>query len=261
MIWRHAWIGLGLVAGVMAAGFLYTRSANFRLSDIHVTSSVPSLTKRVESQLVPLLGNSLISISLFRIRRQIEEIPRVKSVRIRRVWPNRLEVRVEARDAVALTFKKGKLVKMDDRGDVIEAMSAAEPLPLLVDFRMELPLAQREGVFSFLNQRVGDPGTGFLSLRRLDFVRWDPERGLDLEWVEDACRVFLGFEQWESRWARTVQAADSLLARGVRPLVLDAAYRSRVVALKHQKLQNFESGLDLNELARRKEPAGPVSAR
>lgn len=92
-------------------------------------------TRRLEIErvLLPVLKGNFFSVNLEAVRGALERLPWVRNVQVRRVWPARLEVRVEEHRAAA-RWGLGKNELVNSHGEVFAAPLADEQLatmPLL----------------------------------------------------------------------------------------------------------------------------------
>lgn len=87
----------------------------------------------VERVLQPVLKGNFFSVNLEAVRGALERLPWVRQVQVRRVWPSRLEVRVEEHRAAA-RWGLGRNELVNSYGEVFAAQLAEEqlaPMPLL----------------------------------------------------------------------------------------------------------------------------------
>lgn len=83
----------------------------------------------LQQRMKPYLGQGFFSVDIEGLRARIEALPWVRETRIRRIWPNRLQLRVIERVAVA-RFDEGRLI--DRNGELFEADAGAfGELPLV----------------------------------------------------------------------------------------------------------------------------------
>lgn len=92
-------------------------------------SKVPP--ERIKTALDPLLTGNYFSTDLQPLREALMQVPWIKSVSVRRVWPNALEVQFTTREAIA-TYEDGRLVDEDSQlfvGNYDEQDNRGEALP------------------------------------------------------------------------------------------------------------------------------------
>lgn len=248
----RAFIGVTALAIFTASlvGFLSSRNSLFRLSEFQILQADKSLETQVNQQLLPYLGQRLTTLSLTDIERRLQEIPRVRRVSIRKKWPSSLQVVVEEKKAVALSFIRKKLWRLDEYAQPIDVLRAAQALPLIKNYRRDDPDIAR--VCEWLAQQPLN-----LSLESLE---WRADRGLVVENWSQNFVAELGFDGFQDAWQRVEAARSYLASKNLPPKFLDASYGHRVVVRLNEKLQNFENELNLKELVQRAD-ASEAAAR
>ena len=118
---------LAAVAGLVACVLWLTRSPMFPIRGIQldgdlVRNSVPT----IRANAAPRLAGNFFSVDLQQGRQAFEAVPWVRSAVVRRVWPDRLAVRLEEHRAVALWSGDGEASSGGDRlvnshGEVFDA--------------------------------------------------------------------------------------------------------------------------------------------
>jgi len=85
--------------------------------------------QQLQKQLEPYLGQGFFTVDIKGLRRKTEQLPWVRESRVRRIWPNRLQLRVIEREAVA-RYDDTHLI--DSNGDLFVADARAfATLPLI----------------------------------------------------------------------------------------------------------------------------------
>ena len=128
---------LMLVAGaaVLAAAAVWlVRVPSLPVRQVVFAEALPHTTRAEVEELLPAaLKGNFFSLNLETVRRALEQLPWVRKVEVRRVWPARLEVRIEEHRPVARWGEAhGELV--NSYGEVFAANVAspeAESLPML----------------------------------------------------------------------------------------------------------------------------------
>jgi cell division protein FtsQ len=208
---------LGVVALILAysALQLLLRSPLFPLRDV-VLLAEPQNASRVEiANALEGVGGNFFAADLADVRARLEQVGWVRRVEARRVWPDRIEVRLEEHAALA-RWAGGGLVNR--HGEPFSAPLEAEEqarLPLLAGpAGTEGELARRYRVFSGLLAPLGmAPGQGALAsvvLTPRHAWRLHLAGGLELELGRD------GAEPVEARLARFVAAYPDSIGRLAR---------------------------------------------
>lgn len=124
-----------IVAGVALAGkkiedFLLT-SPHFRISEVSFKGLNSLEKKTLESLAKVEMGKNMFQVDLGEIRRRLQNHPQVKEVVISRQFPQRMEVRIKEREAIALIKNDGKLYPVDSEGFIVFRDSRPRSLPLI----------------------------------------------------------------------------------------------------------------------------------
>jgi cell division protein FtsQ len=128
-------LGLGLLASAVA---WVTHRPYFALAGIVVEGDVGRTSvATIRANVAPRLVGNFFSINLQTAQDAFETVPWVRQAALKRVWPNRLEVRLQEHHAAALWSQEGEAAPdklVNTYGDVFEVNLGdveEEPLPLL----------------------------------------------------------------------------------------------------------------------------------
>lgn len=114
---------LAALALLAAAVLWLTRTPWFTLRAIRIDGDLAhNSVNQIRANAVPALAGNFFSIDLDRARRAFEAVPWVRRAVVRRVWPDRLAVRLQEHRAVAL-WQSGSAqpLLVNDHGEVFEA--------------------------------------------------------------------------------------------------------------------------------------------
>jgi len=179
--------------------------STFALREIRLTGEVGHITQeQVEDIVARGVRGNFFTIDLEQVRSAFEKLPWVRTVNVRRQWPDRLEVAVEEHRPLA---RWGSTALVSAHGEVFEA-AINTALPVLHGPDDSAPevvarLLEFERILEPTGKRVAQIR---LSMRRAWQVRLDD--GMVLE---------LGRENLESRLAGFVAAYPTTLARLPHP--------------------------------------------
>ncbi|MGH3057717.1 MAG: cell division protein FtsQ/DivIB [Gaiellaceae bacterium] len=122
----------GAVLGVLGLLYLAARETPlFAVREVDVTGAPPAVRKAVLETAAPFLGESLVALDRDELRRSLEALPTVRSLRIDRAFPHTLRIAVipERPLAVLRRGRSGWLVS--ERGRVMQELqvprAAARP--------------------------------------------------------------------------------------------------------------------------------------
>lgn len=93
------------------------------------------------------LGNSLLSVDPIRIERQLARNPWIRKVKVDRIWPSRIAVRLEERRAVAALDSGKELALLDERGTIFLRLSDRAAFPTLPRIVGEVRGLEQESYF------------------------------------------------------------------------------------------------------------------
>ena len=233
----------------LAGAKLLYENPRFAIAQIVVENDGVLTSEQVKRQVGVRVGENLLSVDLDRARRNLELLPIVRSVSVRREFPNRLVVHVEERMAMArlqpqtlpggldgsvfLVDREGYVVKPFKLADgaVVQPRRQVSGLPLLTGVKLgDVCVGRRvesEQVYQALQLldklaqsavcSVVDVGQIDLSKTRLltvttrqkSVIKFDPQ---DLQQQLRRLAVILS---WAQQRRKTVQMVDLTVERGV----------------------------------------------
>lgn len=217
---------LMLVAGaaLLAAGAVWlVRVPSLPVQ--HVVFAEPlAHTRRaeIEQVLPPAIRGNFFSLNLEAVRGALEKLPWVRKVEVRRVWPAKLEVRIEEHKPVA-RWGLGRNELVNGYGEVFAALlgeEEAERLPLIYGPQGTAPeVLKRYSELVETFAKVGERPSQLLLSPRL---AWQLR-------LENGMVVDMGREQPKApvaaRLQRFVEVYPEMVAkRAVRPTVVDLRY-------------------------------------
>lgn len=118
-------IGISLAGLIVVIGYWMANRPAFVVKRVIVDSPRGELkyvsASQIHDAVAEALNGTLLSADLSTIHRALQSIPWVQSVSVRRIWPNRLLVRIEEQRAVG-TWGQGRLV--NQQGEVFVGAAA-----------------------------------------------------------------------------------------------------------------------------------------
>ncbi len=114
---------IGAIAVVAVAVFWLARQPAFALRSVRVVGDVTrNSVATIRANAMPHLVGNFFTLDLATGRRAFESVPWVRQAVVNRVWPNRLQVRLEEHKPVALWSTDGSAEKLvNSFGEVFEA--------------------------------------------------------------------------------------------------------------------------------------------
>ncbi len=217
---------LMLVGGAMllaAAAVWVVRVPSLPLRQVVFAGELPH-TRRLEvEQVLPAaLKGNFFSLNLESVRATLERLPWMRRVEVRRVWPDRLEIRAEEHKPVA-RWGEGRGELVNSYGEVFAATPPAEEgerMPLLFGPGGTAPeVLQRYGELVGSLQTIGERPVQLVLSPRL---AWQMKLG-------NGMLVEMGREQPKSSVAARLQRfidiyPETVGQRAERPAVVDLRY-------------------------------------
>jgi cell division protein FtsQ len=176
----------------------------------------------IEQMLPALLKGNFFNLNLEMVRGSLEKLPWIRKVEVRRVWPARLEVKVEEHRPVA-RWGDGRGELVDSYGEVFSAVPPADELAALP------ALSGPSGTASEVLKRYGEFVGVFKAVGEKPVqVNLSPRLAWQLK-LSNGMWVDIGREQPKSpvgiRLQRFIEVYPEMVAkRPVRPAVVDLRY-------------------------------------
>lgn len=189
----HNWVLLLLI---LLGGVLYlSQQKNFMpIKKIKLSGTFEHINQNeIESILQPFVGEGFFSLDIHELQKMLSEKPWTKSVSIRRVWPDRLDIKIVERRPVARWDDKHLI---SDRAIIFSANAQSfQQLPLVhTESKNTSQILAR---FYSLNRRFNLVDEIVLSLRQ------DSRGALDIE-LPGGLVIKLGRDQVEHKIARLI---------------------------------------------------------
>jgi cell division protein FtsQ len=201
-----ALVGIALFAFAVAGALLLARSALFPVRSIELSHPLERTTRQeIESALRGRIGGNFFALDPDEVRAALEQLPWVRRASVRRVWPDRLEVTLEERVALA---RWGEHALVDVHGERFAAKGSA-PLPLFIAPEgAERELAARYARFSEALAPLG---------AKLERLVLTPRFAWQLT-LDNGLHIMLGRDAdgAEARLARFVAAYPAIVGRMAR---------------------------------------------
>jgi cell division protein FtsQ len=211
-------IGLLLVGALGWGAYLALDPAVVPVRYVHIRGRLEHVTEsEIKQALSGHLTRSLFALDVVAIRQNLASLPWVRSVSVRRVWPDRLEVTVHERTAIA-RWGKDRLLGPDGEPFRVPSATVPKGLPL-----WEGPDGTQRTVaerYRRMTAAIRPLGRSIARLTRDERGAWSLEldNGLDLD---------LGRKQEMERLARFVRVYPLALAGHVERIeTVDLRYRS-----------------------------------
>lgn len=181
--------------------FLVVHLPLFPLREVKVNGELEHVTReQVQFIVTRALKGNFFTLDLNKTRRTFEKLPWVRSVNVRRRWPDKLEVTLEEHQALA---RWGNSALVNTHGELFQAASAQQ-LPVFI--------GPEDGVLEVASQYQ-------LFRQQLETIRHQPvqvslspRRAWQIK-LENGLVVELGREKVEERMNKFVRVYDRTLGR------------------------------------------------
>jgi cell division protein FtsQ len=113
-------VAAAAVLGVLGLLYLAARETPlFAVREVDVTGAPPAVRKAVLEATEPFVGESLVALDGDELRRSLEALPTVRSLRIDRAFPNTLRIAVSPEQPLALLRRGPRGWLVSERGRVM----------------------------------------------------------------------------------------------------------------------------------------------
>lgn len=219
---------LFLLAGVAAIAiglWLLAHLPIFRLTAIRIEGDLAHNSEAtIRANATPKLAGTFFTIDLHSVQRAFETVPWVRHAIVRRVWPNKLAVRLEEHRAAAFWLMPGAPEKatdklVNDHGEVFEANLGDvedDELPTLsgpegTSMQMFATLRQIDPLFGRLDwqiEKLALSGRGSWRAEIDNGARVELGRGTPEELIKRSERFIATVASVANKYDRPVQYAD-----------------------------------------------------
>jgi cell division protein FtsQ len=136
--WARRWMAWRTVAvvllGLAAVGFLLWlvfASSVLAVSGVKVRGTAVLDPRTVRRAAAVPLGSPLAGVDLDAISARVRRLPAVRSVDVSRSWPDKVQISVRERDAVAVVERGGRLHGLDEDGVLFRGYLSRPDLPVI----------------------------------------------------------------------------------------------------------------------------------
>jgi cell division septal protein FtsQ len=208
-----------------------------RLASVQVIMDSSSDQNQIFARMEPALAKTLSQFSgrwlwqvpLGEVLRQVETDKRVRSAKVTRVFPNRLEVSViPHQPAIAWVDEVGRFFPVATDATLLPAIPSHEAtdVPILRGRAFKSDQALREKALTLLTEL---PAAGFLSKRRVAEIMYNERDGFSLLLTQGGMEVRLGEGQVGLKASRAERVLNYLEDQQLRGRVVDARFAKKVV--------------------------------
>ena len=169
--------------------------------------------------------DTLLRVSGRRLSSKMMESPWIRSVAVRKEFPDRLLIHISESEPFALLDMKGKLFIVDDRGTMLEKLRdiAIPFLPVI----SSNPYREKEAFQEAINLAKVIKDTGLLSRKdRIEIISHKPQ---EMSVNIDGVVVKVGTGEYEDKLSRLVDIEEEIRSRNIAVDYIDLRFANRVL--------------------------------
>lgn len=208
--------GFGRTANaVMQSALNYTVSLGYKVNYVYLDGRKDAPREAVIAAIDVNRGEPILGVSVSAIHARLVALPRVRSARVERVFPDRIYVHIDERQPIAVWQYQGKLQLVDADGVVMREpqIERYRHLPLLVGEGAPTHAAQLLGFMYKENNLAQQVQSAIYVGERRWNIRF--KNGMELKLPEekpqDAWQRFAALEREENLLAKDIRAVDMRL--------------------------------------------------
>jgi cell division protein FtsQ len=168
---------------------------------------------------------NLFRMSSSRISSKLAASPWIRSVAVRKEFPDRLLIQISEAEPFALLDMKGKLFIVDDRGTMLEELKniAVPFLPVI----LSNPYQEREAFLEAITLAKAIKNTGLLS--RKDHIEIISHKPQEMSVNIDGIVVKIGAGEYADKLARLADIEQEIKQRNISVDYIDLRFANRVL--------------------------------
>lgn len=213
-----------LIVAVLYGASTMLHSA-FRIRSVEITGN----EHLSEGELKSLAGlkrdESLLGISSRRVYANMAASPWIRSVAVRKEFPDRLLIHIREAEPFALLDMRGKLFLVDDRGTMLEELRdiVIPFLPVI----LSNPYKEREAFLEAINLARAIKQTGLLSQK--DHIEIISHKAQEMSVNIDGVVVKVGAGEYEDKLSRLSDIEQEIKNRNIAVDYIDLRFANRVL--------------------------------
>lgn len=177
---------------------------------------------------------NVLSINLTKLKSEVEAHPWIGRAEIRRIFPDRVSIRIIERQPVAIILLD-RLYYIDGQGVIFARVPKGHQIdhPVLTGLDRDDFKAQPDEAWGFVSKALGlvrlMKGGEILSQRDISEIHIDKAFGISLYTNEGAIEIKLGLDHYGAKWKRLERVWRHLRKRPLKPAYIDCNYEKRVI--------------------------------
>lgn len=212
---------------LVALIFMASRAVQtlFRVRSVVVTGNEHLTDEELKNMAEISTDENLFRMSSSRISSKLAASPWIRSVAVRKEFPDRLLIRISEAEPFALLDMKGKLFIVDDRGTLLEELRdiAVPFLPVI----LSNPYQEKEAFLEAITFAKAIKNTG--SLARKDHIEIISHKPQEMSLNADGVVVKVGAGEYEDKLARLSDIEQEIKRRNISVDYIDVRFANRVL--------------------------------
>jgi cell division protein FtsQ len=197
----------------------------FHVRDVVITGNEHLTDDELKSMAGLGRDENLIKVSSRTISSKMMESPWIRSVAVRKEYPDRILIRIREAEPFALLDMKGKLFIVDDRGTMLEKLKdiAIPFLPVI----SSNPYREKEAFLEAISLAKAIKDTGLLY--RNDHIEIISHKPQEMSVNIDGMVVKVGAGEYEDKLARLTEIEEEIKNRNIAVDYIDLRFANRVL--------------------------------
>jgi cell division protein FtsQ len=171
------------------------------------------------------MNESLIMISNKSVSQRLLKSPWVRSVNVRKEFPETLSLVIEEAAPFALLDMNGRLFLVDEKGKLLEELKD-NSIPFLPVITGD-PFKEKEGFSEAINLARLMNDKGFLS--EIDHIEIIVKKPYELTAIIDGTVVKMGSDRYEEKLERLIELEDEIKSRGIPVDYIDLRFANKAI--------------------------------
>jgi cell division protein FtsQ len=177
---------------------------------------------------------NILSINLAKLRSKVEANPWIDRAEIRRIFPDRISIRIIERQPVAIILLD-RLYYIDGQRVIFARLPKGHQIdhPVLTGLHKDDFKTRPDDAWGLVSKalrlvRLIEGGEA-LSQRDISEIHMDKALGISLYTNEGAIEIKLGLDHYEAKWKRLERVWRHLRRGPLKPTYIDCNYEKRVI--------------------------------
>ncbi len=179
-------------------------------------------------------GPNILSIKLATLRSKVETNPWIERAEIRRIFPDRISIRITERRPAAIILLD-RFYYIDTQGVIFTRVPKDHQIdhPILTGLHRDDFKANPDEAWGLISKalrliRVIEGGE-VLSQKDISEIHMDKAFGISIYTKDGAIEIKLGLDNYDTKWKRLERVWRHLRKRPFKPAYIDCNYEKRVI--------------------------------